>query len=85
MTILETNLLEVLTRDAIRFCSRAVRLFPAPLAQMRTGLSSMVLQKKRSQGRTGHMIKILINLLHIINFSIYDKKESNSRSSCKKY
>ena len=23
-------------REAVRFCSRAVRLFPAPLAQMRT-------------------------------------------------
>ena len=26
------------TREAVRFCSRAVRLFPAPLAQMRTAL-----------------------------------------------
>ena len=35
MTNLETNLFEVLTREAVRFCSRAVvRLFPAPLAQM---------------------------------------------------
>ena len=31
-----TNLLKVLTREAVRFCSRAVRLFAAPLAQMRT-------------------------------------------------
>ena len=39
MTNLETNLFEVLTREAVRFCSRAVvRLFPAPLAQMRTAL-----------------------------------------------
>ena len=38
MTNLETNFLEVLTRDAVRFCSRAVQLFPAPLAQMRTAL-----------------------------------------------
>ena len=38
MTNLETNLLEVLTREAVRFCSRAVRLFPAPLAQMSTAL-----------------------------------------------
>ena len=30
MTNLQTNLLEVLTREAVRFCSRAVRLFPAP-------------------------------------------------------
>ena len=37
MTSLETNLLEVLTREAVRFCSRA-RLFPAPVAQMRTAL-----------------------------------------------
>ena len=36
MTDLETNLLEVLTREAVRFCSRAVRLFPAQLAQMCT-------------------------------------------------
>ena len=38
MTNLEKNFLEVLTRKAVRFCSRAVRLFPAPLAQMRTDL-----------------------------------------------
>ena len=38
MTNLETNVLEVLTREAVRFCSRAVRLFPASLAQMRTAL-----------------------------------------------
>ena len=38
MTNLETNLLEVLTREAVRFCSRAVRLFPALLVQMRTVL-----------------------------------------------
>ena len=38
MPNLDINLLEVLTREAVRFCSRAVRLFPAPLAQMRTGL-----------------------------------------------
>ena len=38
MTNLKTNLLEVLTREAVRFCNRAVRLFPAPLAQMRTAL-----------------------------------------------
>ena len=38
MTNLVTNLLEVLTREAVRFCNRAVRLFPAPLAQMRTAL-----------------------------------------------
>ena len=31
MTNLETNLLEVVTRKAVRFCSRAVRLFPALL------------------------------------------------------
>ena len=33
MTNLETSFLELLTREAVRFCSRAVRLFPAPLAQ----------------------------------------------------
>ena len=39
MTNLETNLLEVLTREAERFCSRAVRLFPAPLVQIRKDLT----------------------------------------------
>ena len=34
MTNLGTDFLEVLTREAVRFCSRAVRLFPALLAQM---------------------------------------------------
>ena len=38
MTNLETNLLENLTSEAVRFCRRAARLFPAPLAQMRTAL-----------------------------------------------
>ena len=38
MTNLKTNLLEVLTREAIRFCSRDVRLFLVPLAQIRTAL-----------------------------------------------
>ena len=34
MTNLETNFLEVLTHEAVRFCSRAVRLFSTLLAQM---------------------------------------------------
>ena len=55
MTNLETNFFEVLTREAVRFRIRAVRLFSAPLAQMHTALI-MVLQRKRSQGRTGHII-----------------------------
>ena len=38
MTNLETNFLEVLTREAVRFCNRAVRLFLVPLTQMRTAL-----------------------------------------------
>ena len=38
MTNLEPNLLEVLTREAVRFCSRVVRLFPATLLQVRTAL-----------------------------------------------
>ena len=38
MINLDSNLLKVLTREAVRFCSRAVRLFPAPLAQMRTAV-----------------------------------------------
>ena len=38
MTNLETNLLKVLTHEAICFCSRVVRLFPALLAQMHTAL-----------------------------------------------
>ena len=37
-TNLETNLLEAFTREIVRFCSRAVRLFPALLVQMRTAL-----------------------------------------------
>ena len=38
MTNLETNFLEVLTREGVRLYSRAIRLFPAPLAQMRMAL-----------------------------------------------
>ena len=38
MTNLETIVLEVLTREAVRFCGRAVRPFPVPLAKMRTAL-----------------------------------------------
>ena len=36
MTNLKTNLLKVLTREAVRFCRRAVQLFLVPLTQMRT-------------------------------------------------
>ena len=39
MTNLETNFLEVLRLEAVRFCSRAERLFPAQLTQMRTALT----------------------------------------------
>ena len=39
MTNLETSFLGVLTREVVRFCSRAVQPFPAPLAQMRTALT----------------------------------------------
>ena len=38
MTNLETNFLEVLTCEVVCFCSRAVWLFPTPVAQMRTAL-----------------------------------------------
>ena len=38
MTNLETKLLEIFSREAESFCSGAVRLFPAPLAQMHTAL-----------------------------------------------
>ena len=38
MTNLGTNFREVKIREAVRFCSRALRLFPALLAQMRTAL-----------------------------------------------
>ena len=38
MTNLKTNLLEVLTRKAVCFCSKAILLFPAPLMQMPTAL-----------------------------------------------
>ena len=57
MTNLETKLLEVSTSEAVRVCSRAVRLFFRPRsAGPYTGLSSMVLQRKGSQGRTSHLI-----------------------------
>ena len=66
MTNLETNLLEVLTREAVRFCSRAVRLFSDPACANaygpHTGLSSMVLQRKRSRGRSSHLIKQVIKV-----------------------
>ena len=58
MTNWETNFLEVLACKAVRFC-RASCLFPARSCKCygpRMGLSSMVLQRKRSQGRMGHMI-----------------------------
>ena len=64
MINLKTSFLEVLTRKAVRFCSRAVRLFPAPLAKMRTALIRDFYQRfykeKRWQGRTGHMINDVI-------------------------
>ena len=67
MTNLETNFLEVLTHEAVRFCSKAVQLFPALLAQIRMALIwdflSMDLQRKHSQGRTGHMINFFIVVL----------------------
>ena len=66
MTNLETNLLEVLTRETVRFCSRAVRLFPAPNAYgPHTGLLSMVFQRKRLQSRTGHMITRVIQWVFV--------------------
>ena len=64
MTNFETNLFEVLTREVVRFCSRAVRFFSGPVRANaygpHMGLSSMVLQRKRSQGCTGHIIKSCI-------------------------
>ena len=42
MTNLETHLLEVLTREAVGIRSRDVRLFPAPLVQMRTALGDFI-------------------------------------------
>ena len=44
-------------REAVRFCWRAVRLFPAPLTQMRTALINGF-ARKGSQGRTVHVIRI---------------------------
>ena len=38
MTNLETNFLEVLRCEAVRFSTRAIRLFLAPLTQMHTAL-----------------------------------------------
>ena len=78
MTNLETNLLEVSTLEAVRFCSRAVRLFSGPARANAYGphtrLSSMVLQRKRSQGRTGHMIKC-----NFINAMIHKKENSKKK------
>ena len=46
MTNFETNLRKVLTREAVRFCSRIIRLFPGPARanaySPHTGLSSTV-------------------------------------------
>ena len=53
MTNLETNFLEFLTHEAVRFCSRAVRIFPAFLAQMRTALIRDFLAKKALAGPYG--------------------------------
>ena len=65
MTNLETNLLEVLTREAVRFCSRA---FSGPARANaygpHTGLLSMVLQRKRLQGRTGHITNVFMLRVH---------------------
>ena len=94
MTNLETTFFQILTREAVRCCSKGVRLFsgpartnaygsynliprvsllPAPKSERGkkrdpgnevdgsySGLSSMVLQKKGSQGRTGQMIKHMV-------------------------
>ena len=69
MSNLETDFLEVLTREAVRFCSRAVRPFSDPARANaygpHTGLSSMVLQRKRFQGRTGHMITRVIQWMFV--------------------
>ena len=75
MTNLETNFLEVLTREAVRFCSRAVRLFTdaarANSYGPHTGLSFMALQIKRMQGRTGHMINpCILREVDIINYIV---------------
>ena len=58
---LKYNMYLLTKREAVRIFSRAVRLFPAPLAQMRTTLIRDFNQwlckgQKGSQGRTGHMI-----------------------------
>ena len=57
MTNLETSLLEVLSRKAARFCSRAVRLFSGPARANvygpHTGLSSNGFAKKALTGPYG--------------------------------
>ena len=66
MTNLDTNLFEVLTGEGVPFFKLGRTVFSG-LARANaygpyTGLSSMVLQRKPSQGRTGHMITVDIIL-----------------------
>ena len=78
MTNLETNLLEVLTREAVRFCSRAVRLFPAPLAQMRTVSQSVNLYLNTVKSNRNLKIK---NNLTILN-KIQNLTTTNLTKTC---
>ena len=53
MTNLETTLLEILTRGAIRFCSWAAQLFQALLTQMCTALYGTFISGFAKKGLTG--------------------------------
>ena len=70
MTNLETNLLKVLTREAVRFCSMSVRLFSGPARANaygpHTGLPLMVF----TFGRVIYKMKTLVKFVH------------NRKSSC---
>ena len=61
MTNLETELFQILIREAARCCSSRRTAFSGPARANaygpHTGLSSLVLQRKGSQGRAGHTDK----------------------------
>ena len=76
MTDLETNLVEVLTREAVRFCSMVVRLFPARKCvgpSYGNFINGFAKKALAAQGRTGHMIR-----LHIPLYKINRAKQKHS-------
>ena len=76
ITNLERKLFQILTREAVRFCSRTVRLFPASLALLRMALIRVIckwLRKEHTRGCggrggggcvrvSGHMIILITNI-----------------------